>query len=78
MQQETFPTLELFGKIMEYRLKPVGKQLVKVCHRSLSHNHGRVRVAALKAICRYQYLQFFVEEHLIFAFLAILVCKGLH
>ena len=38
---------------MEYRLKPIGKQLVRVCHRSLSHNHSRVRVAVLKAICRY-------------------------
>nr|XP_024372966.1 dynein assembly factor 5, axonemal-like isoform X2 [Physcomitrium patens] len=47
-----FPTLELFGEIMEYRLKPIGKQLVRVCHRSLSHNHCRVRVAALKAVCR--------------------------
>ncbi|KAG0579915.1 hypothetical protein KC19_4G134300 [Ceratodon purpureus] len=49
---EAFAALELLGEIMEYRLKPVGKQLVRVCHRSLSHNHSRVRVAALKAICR--------------------------
>lgn len=41
---------------MEYRLKPIGKQLVRVCHRSLSHNHCRVRVAALKAVCRYRFV----------------------
>jgi hypothetical protein len=37
---------------MGYKLKPVGKQLVRVVQASLSHNHYRVRVAALKAIRR--------------------------
>jgi len=37
---------------MGYKLKPVGKQLVRVVQVSLSHNHYRVRVAALKAIRR--------------------------
>ncbi len=50
--QETFSTLEQFGELMGYKLKPVGKQLVRVVQVSLSHNHYRVRVAALKAIHR--------------------------
>jgi hypothetical protein len=37
---------------MGYKLKPVGKQLVRVVQVSLSHNHYQVRVAALKAIRR--------------------------
>ncbi|CAK9219300.1 unnamed protein product [Sphagnum troendelagicum] len=49
---ETFSTLEQFGELMGYKLKPVGKQLVRVVQVSLSHNHYRVRVAALKAIHR--------------------------
>ncbi|CAK9872389.1 unnamed protein product [Sphagnum jensenii] len=49
---ETFSTLEQFGELMGYKLKPVGKQLVRVVQVSLSHNHYRVRVAALKAIRR--------------------------
>ncbi len=50
--QETFSTLDQFGELMGYKLKPVGKQLVRVVQVSLSHNHCRVRVAALKAIRR--------------------------
>ncbi|CAM6008781.1 unnamed protein product [Sphagnum balticum] len=49
---ETFSTLEQFGELMGYKLKPVGEQLVRVVQVSLSHNHYRVRVAALKAIRR--------------------------
>jgi hypothetical protein len=50
--QETFSTLDQFGELMGYKLKPVGKQLVRVVQVSLSHNHCRVWVAALKAIRR--------------------------
>ncbi|CAK9871249.1 unnamed protein product [Sphagnum jensenii] len=49
---ETFSTLDQFGELMGCKLKPVGKQLVRVVQVSLSHNHCRVRVAALKAIRR--------------------------
>ncbi|KAJ7567619.1 hypothetical protein O6H91_02G156000 [Diphasiastrum complanatum] len=49
---EAFVALELLGEIMEDKLKPISKQLVSVVLHSLSHNHSKVRMGAIRAIHR--------------------------